>query len=75
MRWASDWSEEEVAAGRRRDRRRREAREASKVKVAEPVTVPAGQMPTTAEDSAPKDKAPRAFAAAWRWLSALWPRD
>ena len=75
VRWASDWSEEGVAAGRRRDRRRREEREAPEVEATEPVMVPTEQMLTAGENSTPKHKAPGALAAARRWLSALWPRD
>lgn len=70
VRWASDWSEQEIAAGRRRDRRRRGMDPIAKV---DPVAKP--NAPSTAAPSPDRDDRQSSLAIARRWLSRLWKGD
>ena len=74
VRWAADWTDEEVAAGRRRDRRRRAAREAPEVEGPTATVVPVSVAPAIAGGSTPPADGSGVLAAARRWLSALWTR-
>jgi hypothetical protein len=69
VRWAGDWSDEEIANGRNRDRRRREPRHVGIETPVKPQRAKPG--PTKLDEPAIARHEGGLFTVARRWLSAL----